>query len=151
MADVLHFPTNLIPAMSDTAIGRVRDLETEAAKQPQTSIDTHHAFHAGLYARTIRIPASVMITGALIKVATTLIVSGDAIMYTESGSARLTGYYVLAARAHRKQAFLALTDTYLTMLFATEAKTVAEAEAEFTDEADLLMSRRPGATNIVED
>ena len=151
MNNVLHFPTNLIPAMSDTAVDRVREMETEAAKQPQVSIETHHAFHAGLYARTIRIPANVMITGALIQIPTVLIVSGDAVMYAESGTSRLTGYYVLAAEAHRKQAFLAIQDTFLTMLFATDAETVAEAEAQFTDEVDLLCSRKPGAVNVVED
>lgn len=151
MGDVLQFPTNLIPAMSEGAVDRVRELETAAAAQPQVPIDTHHAFHAGLYARTVKIPAGVMITGALIQIPTVLILAGDAIMYTESGPARLTGYYVIAAEAHRKQAFLALEDTFLTMLFATDAETVAEAEAQFTDEADLLMSRQPGATNIVED
>ena len=39
---------------------------------PQVAIQTTHHFHAGLYSRTIRIPAGVMITGALIKIPTLL-------------------------------------------------------------------------------
>ncbi len=62
---------------------------------------------------------------------------------------RLTGHCVIPASAHRKQAFTAHEDTYLTMSFATGAATVEEAEDEFTDEAALLLSRRPDSPNEV--
>ena len=45
--------------------------------------------------------------------------------------------------------FLALADTHLTMLFATEATDVATAEAQFTTEPDTLMSRAPDAINTI--
>jgi hypothetical protein len=131
-----------IPAMSDAAIEKVRRLESLVLAAPQVPLETSHIFHAGLYARTIRLPAGVMITGALIKIATLLIVQGDAIVYLDGESVRLEGYNVLPASARRKQAFVALAETHLTMIFATEARTVEEAEAEFTDEADLLGSSR---------
>jgi hypothetical protein len=127
--------------MSNIAIDTVRQLEDIALTLPQVSIDTQHAFHAGMYARTIMIPATVLLTGALIKIATLLIVSGDALVYMDGKAEELHGYNVFSASANRKQAFMALTDTYLTMVFPTEAKTVEEAEAQFTDEADKLMSR----------
>lgn len=131
-----------IPAMSDKAIDRVRTFERENAKRPQTPITTHHLIHAGLYARTITIPAGVALTGALIKRSTVLILNGDALVATDGdGGVRFTGYHVLHASANRKQAFVALTDTQLTMLFATEARDVQAAEEEFTDEAGLLFSR----------
>lgn len=138
---------NQVLAMSAPAIENVRRLEKAAAELPQVSIETEHAFHAGLYARTVRIPAGVVITGALIRIATVLIVSGEAVMYGEDGPETLSGYNVLSASAGRKQAFVALSETYLTMLFATDAKTVAEAESEFTVETDLLVSRRSDAIN----
>ena len=131
-----------IPAMSDAAIEKVRRLEKRILAAPQVPMETSHVFHAGLYARTICIPCGVMITGALIKIATLLIVQGDAIVYLDGESVRLEGYNVLPASAGRKQAFVALAETHLTMIFATDARTVEQAERAFTDEADRLGSRR---------
>lgn len=131
-----------IATMSDNAIGKVRSLENLTLTLPQVPIPTGHQFHAGVYARTICIPAGVLLTGALIKIPTVLIVSGDVVMYGGGGGTRVTGYRVLEAAAHRKMAFAAEADTYLTMIFATDATTVEDAEREFTDEAHLLFSRR---------
>lgn len=131
-----------IIGMSDERIGKVRALETEVAKLPQVELETTHTFHAGMYARTIKIPKGVMITGALIKIATILICVGEGVVYTAEGSKEYSGYNVFSAMAHRKQAFLASEDTYLTMLFPTKSSTIAEAEAEFTDEVDLLLTNR---------
>lgn len=138
-----------IPAMSETAINNVRKLEELVLKAPQTKIATDHLFHAGLYARTITIPAETVLTGALIEIATVLIVQGRCIVYIGDESKELHGYHILAASAGRKQAFIAIDDTHLTMLFATDARTVEEAEDWFTDEAHLLFSRTPDAINNV--
>lgn len=97
-----------------------------------------------VYTRTIRIPKDVVLTGALIKIATVLTISGDVEVFGNDGLTRLTGYHVLAGAAGRKQAYLALQDTYVTMSFATKATTIEEVEEEFTDEAALLLSRRQG-------
>jgi hypothetical protein len=130
-----------LPAMSGAAVDKIRALEQINLQQEQTPIVTHHLIHAGMYHRTIKIDAGVVLTGALIKRATTVTVSGDALVSTGDYAVRLVGYHVLPASAHRKQAFLANTETHITMCFPTKAKTVEEAEAEFTDEADLLFSR----------
>lgn len=137
-----------IDTMSPAAVEHVRRLETEAAKQPQVHAETQHAFHAGMYARTLIAPAGLAITGALVRVPTILIISGDVLMYGEDGVSQLTGYNVMLGAAGRKQAFVTLTDTHMTMLYPTEAKTVEDAEAEFTAEADLLLSRRPPIPSI---
>jgi hypothetical protein len=131
-----------IPAMSDAAIENVRRPEKLARGLPQVALETNHVIHAGLYARTILVPAGVMITGALVKIATLLVVQGDVIVYVDGAPVHLQGHAVLAASAGRKQAFLARVDTHLTMIFPTRAKTVEDAEREFTDEVDLLASRR---------
>ena len=128
--------------MQPDAIAKVRAFEQENMLREQTPITTHHLFHSGMYSRTIMIPAGVVLTGALIKLATTLIVYGDATVFIGAGCIRLAGYHVLSASANRKQAFVAHADTWLTMSFATHARSVEEAEAEFTDEDDLLFSRR---------
>lgn len=131
-----------IAAMSEAAVDQVRRLEEALLDSPQFEIPTEHVLHAGMYSRTVRIPAGVVITGALIKIATLLIVNGDVSVFTGGETLRLTGYHVIPASAGRKQAFIAHADTTLTMLFPSQAATVEQAEAEFTDEADLLLSRQ---------
>ena len=138
-----------IPAMSQQAIDKVRELEAALLTMPQIAMATEHVLHGGLYSRTICVPAGAVLTGAFIQVPTLLIVNGDATVNTGEGGHRLTGHHVLAASARRRQAFLAHADTYLTMVFATQAKTVAEAEDEFTNEAHLLISRNPEAVNHI--
>ncbi len=136
--------------MSPAAIDKVRQLEGLASAQPQVALTTEHVIHGGMYSRTICIPAGTMITGALVKVATLLIVDGDALAYIgDDEPMRLQGYTVLPASAGRKQAFVAIEATHLTMLFPTEAKTVEEAESQFTDEVEILLSRRDADSNSI--
>lgn len=148
MSDVAVLSNRILP-MSDDAIAQVRALETESLKAPQVDIPTSHVLHAGMYARTITIPAGVLLTGALIKCSTLLIISGDAFVFLDGETVEFNGYGVLPASAGRKQAFVAKTDTRLTMIFATDATCVEEAENQFTDEPDLLLSRLPWAMNTV--
>lgn len=131
-----------LPPMSAASVEAVRDLEDAVLQLPQVKIDTAHALHAGMYARTIMIPAGVVITGVQIKIPTILIISGDALVYGDDGATQFTGYHVTLGAVGRKQAIYAVADTWLTMLFPTEAATVAEAEAEFTHEPERLASRR---------
>lgn len=132
-----------IGPMRELDLGKVRELEGLAEKQPQVPIRTEHIFHAGIYARTIYVPEGVMITGVLIKVPTLLIWQGDVTVYVGGDEPfRIRGHNVIPAYAGRKQAFVAISDMALTMLFPTKATTVEEAEEEFTDEADKLLSRR---------
>lgn len=129
--------------MSLAALDQVRALESRVLKGPQEPFITHHVFHAGIYSRTILLRAGRVLTGALIKIATLVIVNGDvSVLVGEDTEIRLRGYNILPASAGRKQAFIAHEDTSLTMQFATRAKTVEEAEQEFTDEADRLLSRQ---------
>lgn len=143
MRDVLDHPRHFIPAMTADAVDRVRLLEaTSAAERPQVHLAVHHFIHAGIYARTVEIPPNGMITGVRMKVDTILVVSGgDVFVYTGSEVRRAQGYHVVPASAPRKSAFFSPTGAHLTMMFATQAKTVEEAEAEFTDEPHMLQSR----------
>lgn len=140
---------NRIPAMSQGEIAKVRELEGVLRELPQVNIGTDHVLHAGMYARTIRMPAGVMLTGVFIVIPTLLVVDGHATAYIGGEAVNLIGHQVIPASAGRKQAFIAHADTDLTMVFPTKAKTVEEAEAEFTDEAHLLFSRKPGAVNRI--
>ncbi len=136
-----------IPAISDEALARMTEFERRVLEAPQVPVRTDHVLHAGLYVRTLFMPKGTVITGALVKVATVLVVQGDVIVAVGDGTSRLAGHAVLAAAAHRKQAFVALEDSYVTMSFPTRVRTIEEAEAEFTDEAHRLASRRPEAFN----
>lgn len=148
MSQALTVSAPRFPAMQADAIDKVRRLEEQMLKMPQVEIQTEHLIHAGMYARTIHIPAGVALTGVLIKLATTLVVSGHCTVFIGDDSLELIGHQVIPASAGRKQVFLAHADTSLTMLFPSSAKSVAEAEAEFTDEADRLLSRRQDAESI---
>jgi len=141
--------TLAIPAMSDEAIEVARRLEANLLALPQEDIATSHVFHGGMYARTIRIPAGVVATGVLIKIPTLFIISGHATVFIGGETVELAGRHVIPASAVRKQAVLAHTDTAVTMVFATSATTVEEAEAEFTDEVHLLFSRNSDAQNSI--
>lgn len=131
-----------IPTMTSEAIEKVAAMEKLSLQLPQVDIETSHILHGGMYARSIMIPAGVMLTGALIKIATILIVSGDVIAYIGDETIELTGYNVLPASANRKQAFVAKTDVYMTMIFASNALSVAQSEEQFTDDANRLLSRQ---------
>lgn len=138
-----------MPASSAQAISDVCALERHVLALPQTPIKTDHVLHGGMYARTILIPAETVLTGALIQVPTMLIIVGDALVTRDGASVRLTGHHVLPAAAGRKTAFVTIADTHVTMMFPTAARTVEAAEAEFTAEANGLMSRRDPASNHV--
>jgi len=128
--------------MSESAIEKVRLVQNAMLELPQVDLPVHHILHGGLYLRSLVIPAGVAIAGAFIQVPTTLVVSGNVTVYANDQAYEIDGYQVLVASAGRKQVFVAHADTNMTMTFATDAKTVEDAENEFTSEPELLASRR---------
>lgn len=130
-----------LTAMSEEQVDKVRCLELASMRNPQVKIPVEHFLHGGMYARTVKLPQGVVITGALIRLETTLVVNGHAMIHTGDAWIEREGYNVLPAAAGRKQIFVALSDVNLTMFFPTEAKTVKDAEEQFTTEADLLQNR----------
>lgn len=132
-----------LPAMTPEAIEKVRLIERFSLEHcEQVEFPTEHLLHGGMYARTLRMRAEQILTGALLKIATTLVVSGDCTVFIGEEAIELRGYTVLPGSAGRKQVFVSHTDVSMTMFFPTQAKTVAEAEREFTDEYALLMTNR---------
>jgi hypothetical protein len=130
-----------LPPMPARTVDQVRLFENVTRQCPQINVQTEHTLHAGMYARTIRVPAGMVLTGVLIKIPTTVIVHGICRVFTGDRFLNLAGYHVIAASAGRKQIFITQTDTAITMIFPSTAQTVEQAESEFTDEAHLLMSR----------
>lgn len=147
--NALMIPIATLPATTPEMIEKITALENELIGHEPADLDTEHVIHAGMYARTVRMPKEMVMTGALIKRATLVIVSGEAAVLVGHEWVRLEGYTVIPARARRKQVFVSYSDVQITMLFPTAAKTVEEAELEFTDEADRLLSRRQNANTVV--
>lgn len=118
----------------------------------QVLVPLVHSLHGGLYTRTARIPAGVTIASALIKIPTTLLVVGDfSVMRVDGGQClwdRYSGTQVFAADAGRRMVYTCHSDVIMTMAFPSRARTVSEAEAEFTDEPHLLQSAG-GAADVV--
>lgn len=148
MTDIV-VATNRIMPMSDDAIDKVREYERRVEGFRQLTLTTDHVIHGGMYSRSLFMPMGTVLTGALIKVPTILIISGHVTIWLDNERTEIAGYQVFACSAKRKQAFAFHGDTNMTMIFATDSKTVADAENEFTDEADRLLSRQDSAINNI--
>lgn len=101
-----------------------------------------HHLHAGMYARTARVAAGMAFTSVMIKIPTLVIVHGECCVFVDGKWHIMSGYNVIKASAHRIQAYATFEETEITMIFPSNARTVEEAEAEFTDESSDLLSRR---------
>lgn len=108
---------------------------------PQVDIQTEQFLHAGCYVRTCLVPKGVAIESALIKIPTTVIISGDCLIFDGKARQQITGYRIIKANAPRRAVWLAVEDTFITMFFATKNTTLEECEKEFTDEYQLLQTR----------
>lgn len=127
----------------------LHEYEDRILGQEPIELPTEHVIHAGMYVRTIAMPAGLVLTGAFIKRATLVIVTGSAAVLVGEEWLRLDGYNVLPASAGRKQVFVSYSSVIISMAFPTSARTVEEAEREFTDEADRLLSRRQDSNRVV--
>lgn len=139
-----------LPAMSTDALDKVRRLGDRMLQEPQLDIKTTHALHARMYARTVHMPKHAMLAGVVITIPTLVIVSGHVSAFIGDRWTNLVGYHVIPAQAGRKQVFVSQEATDITMLFPTNATTVEDAENEFTNEPDMLMSRhQPGQERLI--
>lgn len=100
---------------------------------------TEHMIHGGIYTRTVRLPANTVCAAVLINPPTTLIVVGSVDIYTNGELSHVDGATVMKGSAGRKIAFTTHSDVFMSMQFRTDAKTVEEAQREFTDEHELLV------------
>jgi hypothetical protein len=138
---------NLMPTPDEILekIGRIQDLLLQG---DDPSVQTDHVLHGGMYSRTVTLPAGAVLVGALIRKPTLVITTGTAKVLIGDEWADVRGYHVFPASAGRKQIFVALSPFIITMLFPTSAKTVEEAEDEFTSESKLLLSRRQDSNSV---
>ena len=134
-------------AMSREDIAKIRGIrealkeELVANPDAEVEIPCEQHLHAGFYSRTIFIPKDTVAVGVTILKDTQLVISGHVLMNDGTHVVEIEGYRVLECKAGRAQIARTLKDTYMTMSFATDAKTVREAEDEFTDEPEQLLTR----------
>jgi len=145
----LAAPFAALPPTPPEVIEKITDAQNKCLEHEQLLIKTDHVIHAGMYIRTITMPPGTALIGTLIKRPTAVITVGSARVLVGEDWADVDGYQVLPASAHRKQIFVSRGPFIITMAFPTSAKTVEEAEAEFTDEIDDLLSRKQEAMNTV--
>lgn len=141
--------TQSLPRLSASDLSqllRVESIADACRSVADVKMVTEHLIHGGMYARTIRVKAGVIFTSVLIKIPTIVIVHGHLAI---DGVAVVAGYGVLAGSAFRKKAYATLSDVEMTMIFPTQAKTVTEAEAEFTDEPENLMSQHSTSDTVM--
>ncbi|HEX5236150.1 MAG TPA: hypothetical protein VFW25_12565 [Silvibacterium sp.] len=144
----LATPMAMLPATSPELLAQIAKIEDVLLGHETVELPTQHVIHAGMYARTIVMPAGMVLTGALMKRATLVLVVGSAAVLAGEQWFELDGYNVLPASSGRKQVFVSRSRVVITMVFPTQAKTVEEAETEFTDDAARLLSRRQDANQI---
>lgn len=145
----LAIPSALLPATTPEMLAAIGTLQEKLTCNEPVEVPTQHVIHAGMYARTIVMPKEMVLVGALLKRATLVIVTGSAAVLAGEEWIELEGYNVVPASVGRKQVFVSYSPVIITMLFPTQARTVEDAEAEFTDEAAALLSRRQDANTVV--
>ena len=118
---------------------KMRSLNCQNNVDNDNILNTNHFLHAGCYVRTCLIKQGGMIGSALIKVPTVVIISGCIVASNGEDRTVYSGYKILKGSAFRRAVWCALEDTYITMFFATNAKNVADATKEFTDEWESLL------------
>lgn len=97
----------------------VYQLEAELLKLPQVDLPIDHAFCAGMYARTMHIPAGTILTGAVHREESFFLVrKGDLIVSTDDGPKRLGAGDMSISKIGTKRAGIALTDVEVTTFHA---------------------------------
>jgi hypothetical protein len=94
-------------------------LEAELLKLPQVDMPVDHAFCAGLYARTMHIPAGTALTGAIHREESFFMVrKGSLIVSTDNGPRTLGPGDMSVSKIGTKRAGIALTDVEVTTFHA---------------------------------
>lgn len=134
--------SDLIPSCSGQELAVMREVNDRIRSCPQVDVPTDHFIHAGCYARTCVVKAGVLMGAVEIVVPTVLIVSGHCEIFNGGKKAIVNGYVVLRGAPHRQVAVKAFTDTYMTMIYATDKINPDDCEFEFTNQTDELITRR---------
>lgn len=141
--------SNIIKQSSELLVSNLKEIEKKMLTKEQIKLLTIHSLYNGVYTRTILLKENEVICGALIKIPTTLIINGNIQVSDGDSVIDIVGFDVFLCEPNRKQLMKANGNTSITMLFKTDAKTIEEAEQEFTDDFLSLVSRREDSINII--
>ena len=122
-------------------IDKIKTLEKEMLKHDQVDIEVVHHFAPGLYAREMRVPKGIMLTGKIHKHRHLNIMSaGKALMVNEAGRHEVSAPFSFVSEEGTKRAFYALEDVVWTTLHPTDETDLDEIEREWIvdDYQDLL-------------
>lgn len=140
---------NCVPAMTSKELEIASEAEEYVNTLDKVPCVTQHTIHDGIYSRTLFMPKGSITVGVIIKVPTTLTLSGKMAVYIGEEVHHIDGYNVIPTLGKRKQVVYAIEDSYATLSFKTDATTVDEAEQEMTDEYERLLSRDKESVNLV--
>ena len=118
-------------------IGR---LQAEMSKMPQATLDTHHYFANGMYAREVHRPAGTLIVGKVHKHEHLFIITkGQIVVWTEGGMVRMTAHYVHVSKPGTKRVTLAEVDSSAMTVHRTDKTDLDEIEAEIIEAEEVAM------------
>lgn len=100
---------------------RVENLETALLGVPQVDCPIRHHFAPGIYAREITIPKGTVLTGAIHKRESLVVLSAGRLrLVTDGGTVEISAPHTMTCKAGAKNAALAMEDSVWTNFFATE-------------------------------
>ena len=99
---------------------KVSRLEAALCELPQVDCPIRHYFAPGLYAREITIPKDTVLTGAVHKAESIVVLSkGRLQLVTDSGPVEISAPHTMTCKPGAKNAAVALEDSVWTNFFAT--------------------------------
>ena len=122
-------------------LAKILKLEEALQHFPQMQIPTYGLIHGAMFARTMFIPAGLVLTGAHTKLDNISIIFGDVTATTDEGPKRLTGYHVVPALSGKKRVVITHADTYWTTLIHTTSQDIEEIQFLMTDEVERLQTQ----------
>lgn len=108
----------------------IKNFGDKCLEYPQVDLSVQQYLHAGMYTRSILIPAGTIATGMEVCVDTISVVCGDITVRGEAGIKRYTGYHVLPGCAGKRRIGVAHSDTYWVTVFPTKQSTAEGAYRE---------------------
>jgi hypothetical protein len=114
---------------------KILSLEAAMRSEQQVEIETNHYFSKGIYAREIRIPAGVLLTGKIHRFEHLNIISaGKLRIITEDFDEVVSAPATFTAFPGVKKVLLAIENTVFTTVHATDLTDIDEIERVFVTE-----------------
>jgi hypothetical protein len=113
------------------SLEKVQAFENALRSLDQLELETDHHFAEGIYARELRIPAGVILTGRMHKRGQmNVLAKGEITVWTEGGMRRIKAPAVIPSKAGAKRVGYAHTDTVWITIHATDETDVDKIEDE---------------------